>query len=493
MASSFGFNFSDTYSQLPKEFVKKAELYSFKNPQHQMFNSSLAHSLGLDEKAIKESNYIFANGNNLPHGSSSIAQAYCGHQFGHFVKLGDGRALLLGEHVTPDQKRYDIQLKGSGPTEFSRGGDGFAALGPMLREYLISESIHALGIPTTRSLSVITTGQPVFRETTLKGAILTRVAQSHIRVGTFQFANLNGKDHVRALAEYTIDRHFPDLKNQGDKFEALLLRVIDLQSQLIAQWMSVGFIHGVMNTDNMSICGETIDYGPCAFLNHYKQDTVFSSIDRNGRYAYGNQPMIAHWNLARFAESLLILFDEDIDIAKEKALSMLSLFKEKYMGYWLDIMAKKIGIEDSSKIDEKFIYNNTIQLCKKYKIKNVGIYYPINFELNIINIANKIKKQNYKVSLPVVGGKNKMSFRQWNDDEPLYINRFGILEPDSKNKIIKPNLILAPLLSFDKNKNRLGYGRGFYDRFLNSRSNTCSIITIGIAFSFQDIASHFQF
>ncbi len=377
MTSTFGFNFSDTYSKLPKEFVKKSDLYPFVNPQHQIFNSSLALQLGLDEKAIRESNYIFANGSNLPQGASAIAQAYCGHQFGHFVKLGDGRALLLGEHVTPDQKRYDIQLKGSGPTEFSRGGDGFAALGPMLREYLISESINALGIPTTRSLSVISTGQPVFRETTLKGAMLTRVAESHIRVGTFQYASINGKDHVRELAEYTIQRHFADLNNQEKKFEALLLRIIDLQSQLIAQWMSVGFIHGVMNTDNMSICGETIDYGPCAFMNHYKQDTVFSSIDRNGRYAYGNQPMIAHWNLTRFAESLLILFDEDIDIAKEKALSILSLFKEKYSHHWLNLMAKKIGIENSSRVDETFI-NEFLTLLEKHEADFTNSFRNLN-------------------------------------------------------------------------------------------------------------------
>ena len=430
MTSTFGFNFSDTYSQLPIEFVKKAELYSFKNPQHQIFNSSLALSLGLDEKAIKESNYIFANGNNLPHSSSSIAQAYCGHQFGHFVKLGDGRALLLGEHVTPNQKRYDIQLKGSGPTEFSRGGDGFAALGPMLRVYLISESIHALGIPTTRSLSVITTGQPVFRETTLKGAMLTRVAQSHIRVGTFQFASLNGKDHVHALAEYTIDRHFPDLKNQGEKFEELLLRVIDLQSQLIAQWMSIGFIHGVMNTDNMSICGETIDYGPCAFLNHFKQDTVFSSIDRNGRYAYGNQPIIAHWNLARFAESLLILFDEDIDIAKEKALSMLSLFKEKYMSYWVGLMAKKIGIENSSKIDEKFI-NDFLSLLEKHGADFTNSFRNLNnlnqLKDSLIHDDVFVQWNNQRINL--IGQENMNSSQKMMDSiNPCVIPRNHLVE-----------------------------------------------------------------
>lgn len=430
MTPTFGFNFSDTYSKLPKEFVQKAELYSFEKPQHQIFNTPLALTLGLDENAIKKSNYIFANRNNLPHGSSSIAQAYCGHQFGHFVKLGDGRALLLGEHVTPDQKRYDVQLKGSGPTNFSRGGDGFAALGPMLREYLISESIHALGIPTTRSLSVITTGQPVFREKTLLGAMLTRVAKSHIRVGTFQFASINGKDHVRALAEYTIDRHFPDLKNQEERFEGLLLRIIDLQSQLIAQWMSVGFIHGVMNTDNMSICGETIDYGPCAYMNHYKEDTVFSSIDRNGRYAYGNQPMIGHWNLVRFAESLLILFDEDIDIAKEKALNILTSFKEKYTFHWLNLMARKMGFENPSIIDDKFI-NDFLNLLEKHQADFTNSFRNLNnlsqLKDSLINDEVFIQWNNQRINL--IGEQNiNSSQKMMNSINPCVIPRNHLVE-----------------------------------------------------------------
>ena len=244
--------------------------------------------------------------------------------------LGDGRAVLLGEQITPDNRRYDIQLKGSGRTPFSRSGDGRAALGPMLREYIISEAMHGLGIPTTRSLAVVVTGEPVYRENILPGAILTRVASSHIRVGTFQYAaNWGGKDEVQNLADYTIQRHYPEVLDHDNQYLIFLQKVIERQALLISNWQLVGFIHGVMNTDNMTISGETIDYGPCAFMDQYDPATVFSSIDREGRYAYGKQPFIGAWNLARFAEALLPLLDENqekaIEIAEEKSLTFLTL------------------------------------------------------------------------------------------------------------------------------------------------------------------------
>ena len=261
---------------------------------------------------------LFA-GQHLPVGCQPIAQAYAGHQYGGFTMLGDGRAILLGEHRTPSGQLVDIQLKGAGQTQFSRGGDGRAALGPMLREYVISEAMAALGIPTTRSLAVVATGEPVYRTTVLKGAVLTRVAASHIRVGTFQYlAAWHDETSVRVLADYAIERHYPQVAEVPEKYLDFFRAVTDRQASLIAQWQLIGFIHGVMNTDNMAISGETIDYGPCAFMNAYDPNTVFSSIDHAGRYAYGNQPAIAQWNLARFAETLLPL----IDLNQEKAVAI---------------------------------------------------------------------------------------------------------------------------------------------------------------------------
>ena len=284
-------------------------------------------------------------GNQIPEGALPLAQAYAGHQFGHFTMLGDGRALLLGEQITPQGERVDIQLKGSGRTPYSRGGDGRAALGPMLREYIISEAMHALGIPTTRSLAVVTTGESVIRETELPGAILTRVAASHLRVGTFQYVSKWGTvEELRALADYTLKRHFPDVDADENRYLFLLQEVIKRQAALIAKWQLVGFIHGVMNTDNMAISGETIDYGPCAFMDAYDPATVFSSIDSQGRYAYGNQPHIAGWNLARFAETLLPLLHDNQEQAVKLAQDAISDFTELYHSNWLAGMRAKLGI-----------------------------------------------------------------------------------------------------------------------------------------------------
>ncbi len=341
----FGFCFDNSYSKLPQALFTRANPKQFKNPSLVIFNQQFAQTLGLDAHALKAADWAFFTGRAAPEGALPIAQAYAGHQFGGFNNLGDGRAILLGEHIAPNHKRIDIQLKGSGPTPYSRSGDGLAGLGPMLREYLMSEAMHALGVSTTRSLAVMLTGEVVYRAEPLIGAVLTRVAASHIRVGTFQYAAaIDDIGTLTALADYTINRHYPALDNRPQPYIGLLEAVIDTQAALIAKWMQFGFIHGVMNTDNMSIAGETIDYGPCAFLNTYSPKTVFSSIDKNGRYAFGNQPKMGEWNLTRFAESLLPLLAESQEDAIGIATECLNAYQTKYRAYWLSAMRKKIGL-----------------------------------------------------------------------------------------------------------------------------------------------------
>ncbi|MCL9797606.1 YdiU family protein, partial [Frankia sp. AgKG'84/4] len=332
-----GWNFDNSYARLPKSFFTSLNPTPVRSPKLIILNDSLAASLGLNAEALQsETGVAVLAGNQIPEGASPLAQAYAGHQFGHFNMLGDGRALLLGEQMTPLDERFDIQLKGPGRTPYSRGGDGRATLGPMLREYIISEAMHALGIPTTRSLAVVTTGEPVIRETALPGAILTRVAVSHLRVGTFQYAAKWGTvEELRILADYALKRHFPDIDTDENRYLPLLQEVIKRQAGLIAKWQLVGFIHGVMNTDNMTISGETIDYGPCAFMDEYDPATVFSSIDTGGRYAYGNQPNIGGWNLARFAEALLPLLHADQEQAVKLAQDAISEFPELYHHNWL--------------------------------------------------------------------------------------------------------------------------------------------------------------
>jgi len=348
-----GWNFDNSYARLPEVFYARLNPVPVRESKLVVFNKPLARSLGLNPEALQsdESAAVFA-GNKIPEGAEPIAQAYAGHQFGYFTMLGDGRAILLGEQVTPTDERFDVQFKGSGKTPFSRNGDGRAALGPMLREHIISEALHALGIPTTRSLAVVTTGEPVFRETPLQGAILTRTAASHIRVGTFQYAAAQGKpDALRTLADYTIHRHFPDLAAAENPCLALLQAVMERQASLVARWLLVGFIHGVMNTDNMALSGETIDYGPCAFMDTYDPNTVFSSIDQNGRYAYGRQPQIAQWNLARFAETLLPLIDEDQQQAVSLATEAVSGFPDIFRHFWLAGMRAKLGLSNQEADD----------------------------------------------------------------------------------------------------------------------------------------------
>ena len=357
MNVNINWNFDNSYSKLPESFKENIKPVKVKNPELIILNKSLASDLDLDFSNINkiELSTLFA-GNELPEDSNSIAQAYAGHQFGHFTMLGDGRAVLIGEHLSKNKERYDIQFKGSGKTAFSRNGDGRAALGPMLREYIISESMHYLNIPTTRSLAVVKTGENVIREAPLKGAILTRVASSHLRVGTFQYiAARNKKDELEILLDYVINRHFPKILSSKNKALELLKVVLEKQVDLVINWMRVGFIHGVMNTDNMSISGETIDYGPCAFMDSYDPKTVFSSIDRMGRYAYCNQPVITKWNLARFAESLIPLIDENQDKAVKAATEIINSFENKYEEKWLDMMRDKLGLAGKDEKD-KFLF-----------------------------------------------------------------------------------------------------------------------------------------
>lgn len=346
-----------TYANLPGIFYTRLSPVPVSKPKVVIFNQKLAEEMGLDLTHFNEQQKAgLLAGNLIPEGCTPFAQAYAGHQFGNFTMLGDGRAIILGEHLSSSGKRFDIQYKGSGRTPYSRGGDGRAALGPMLREYIISEAMHSLGIPTTRSLAVVSTGETVYREDELPGAILNRIASSHIRVGTFQFAALHqDKTISQSLLDYTIDRHFPESKDHENKALALLNQVMKLQADLITHWMRVGFIHGVMNTDNMALCGETIDYGPCAFMDSFDPSTVFSSIDHQRRYAYANQPVMAHWNLARLAESLLPLIHENRETAIELAEDSLKAFEKLYKSKWLAMMGNKLGLTQIEEKDEEMI------------------------------------------------------------------------------------------------------------------------------------------
>lgn len=348
----------NTYKEsLPDKFYKPQLPEKAPDPEMVLFNDRLATKLGLADVASDKGQMTqILAGNEVPPAGSPLSQAYAGHQFGNFTMLGDGRAVLLGEQQTKDQL-YDVQLKGSGRTPFSRGGDGRATYYSMLREYVISEAMYHLGIPTTESLAVVKTGLPVYREMPRDGAVLTRIASSHIRVGTFEYARFFGHEkHAEQLLDYVIDRHYPEIASAGpDKALAFIATVMDRQVDLVVDWMRVGFIHGVMNTDNMSVAGETIDYGPCAFMNAYHPDTVFSSIDTKGRYAYNNQPRIAHWNLSILANALLPLIDSDQEAAIAKATDLMDSFPEKFSEKSLYMMRKKLGIKHEEESDQPLI------------------------------------------------------------------------------------------------------------------------------------------
>ncbi|GAB6991043.1 protein adenylyltransferase SelO [Paenibacillus pini] len=363
-----GWNFDNSYALLPKPFFSILPPTPVQSPELMILNAPLAQELGLELSVLQsEDGVAMLAGNLIPEGAFPLAQAYAGHQFGHLNMLGDGRAVLLGEQITPTGERFDIQLKGSGVTPYSRSGDGRAALGPMLREYIISEAMYALGIPTTRSLAVVSTGEAVIRETRQMGGILTRVAASHLRVGTFQYASKLGTgENLQVLADYTLQRHFPEVALDENRYLSLLKEVVHRQAELIAEWQLVGFIHGVMNTDNMAISGETIDYGPCAFMDVFDPATVFSSIDTSGRYAYGNQPQIGAWNLSRFAEALLPLLHDDEAEAIKLAEDAIRGFAEQYYSHWLGGMREKLGIFGEHAEDESLI-KNLLSIMQKYR------------------------------------------------------------------------------------------------------------------------------
>ena len=407
--NKINWNFKNSYSKLSNTFKQKINPVPVRNPELVLYNNKLGSELNLDISNVNEEELSkLFSGNSLPDGSSSIAQAYAGHQFGHFTMLGDGRAVLIGEHLSNSNKRYDIQFKGSGKTAFSRNGDGRAALGPMLREYLISEAMNYLKIPTTRSLAVVKTGEDVIRETSLPGAILTRVASSHIRVGTFQYiAARENIDELNTLVDYTIDRHYPEIKNSKNQALDLLNLLIDKQCDLVVNWMRVGFVHGVMNTDNMTISGETIDYGPCAFLDTYDPKTVFSSIDQTGRYAYCNQPVITKWNLARFAECLVPLIDKNKDEAINLATEAINSFEKKYEKKWINMMREKLGLfglDDKDKFlildlltwmhEKKADYTNTFCHLMSLGPKKDKLYNDIDFLNWKKRWENRLSKNN---------------------------------------------------------------------------------------------------
>ena len=405
-------NIKNTYMEmLPSKFYSRIEISSVKKPELIIFNERLAKELGLDENEIevmkKEGSMIFS-GNRLMKNSIPIAQAYAGHQFGYFTMLGDGRTVLLGEQRGTDGHVYDIQLKGSGRTPYSRRGDGKAVLGPMLREYIISEAMSCLGIPTTRSLAVVKTGEPVYRETEKAGAVLTRTARSHIRVGTFEYASAFGSyEDLRKLTDYTIERHFPYMidaeRDTGKRYMMLIKKVINLQAGLIAKWNLAGFIHGVMNTDNMSISGETIDYGPCAFMDTYHPDTVFSSIDVQGRYSYGNQPYIGLWNLTVFAESLYPLFgyiynnktDKDIDSREEKEIIQHELLEYNmlYREFWLSGMRGKLGLSGEREGDEK-LFKGLLEIMKIYGADYTNTFKALT--INVFDMEDRVNGRLYR-------------------------------------------------------------------------------------------------
>ena len=447
---TIGWHFDNTYSKLSNTFKEDIKPTPVHDPELVILNKELAKDLNLDFSKIdnKDLAKLFS-GNSLPENANPIAQAYAGHQFGHFTMLGDGRAVLLGEHLVGQKDRFDIQFKGSGRTSFSRGGDGRAVLGPMLREYIISEAINALKIPTTRSLAVVKTGEKIVRENLLPGAILTRVASSHIRVGTFQYiAAKQNIDDLNILVDYTINRHYPEIGSSKNKALDLLNLVMERQCQLVVDWMRVGFIHGVMNTDNTAISGETIDYGPCAFMDHYSPKVVFSSIDKLGRYSFANQAPIIKWNLSRFAECLIPLIDKNEDTAIKIATEIIDNFEKIYEVKWLNMMRDKLGLFGENINDRELInnllswmennkadYTNTFCYLMNIRVSNSEIYNDKSFinwldvwkKRSLMNNGSKEKQINIMLNVnPSVIPRNhkvEEALTSANDDDLKVMNK----------------------------------------------------------------------
>ncbi|MBA5629843.1 protein adenylyltransferase SelO [Moheibacter lacus] len=433
MKSDSIFNFDNSYKKLSPKFFESVHPFPAPNPELLLLNQDLLKELDL-ENADKNELAQILSGNKLAVGSEPIAQAYAGHQFGHFTMLGDGRAILLGEHLTNSEKRLDIQLKGSGQTPFSRRGDGKATLKSMLREYLMSEAIHHLGIPTSRSLAVIKTGEKVYREMLQDGAVLTRIMRSHIRVGTFEFARyFGGIEYVDELMKYTTHRHFPELKEAKNQALALLEKVMELQMDLIINWTRVGFIHGVMNTDNASISDETFDYGPCAFLGKYIPETVFSSIDTHGRYAFGNQPNIIKWNLARFAETLIPLIDSDEKKAIEMATEKINEFDQKFTQKWYRMYASKLGFVEIKEGDEKLVdeFLGLMEIHQKdYTNSFTFLRMPEIFDENQFFLDEKFEAwiSKWKLRIQNQEGGKQAAFDLMQKTNPVFIPRNYFVE-----------------------------------------------------------------
>ena len=393
--SSFGFRWQSSYATLPPSFYTPHQATLAPNPRTIIVNHNLAHTLNLDfNNASDQTLAQLFSGSMTLEDTKPICQAYAGHQFGHLAVLGDGRAYLLGEHQLPNDKKVDVHLKGTGPTAYSRGGDGKASLGPMLREYIISEALHQLNIPTSRSLAVVTTGETIVRQVALPGAVLTRVSDSHIRIGTFEWASFyQTHDELKAIFDYTLERHYPHLVEHSTPALALLKTLSQRYSSLMVHWWRVGFIHGVMNTDNTTLSGESIDFGPCAFMDHYHPDTVFSSIDHQGRYAFGQQPLVAQWNLAKLAEALLPLIHENRQKAIELATPIIQQFNVQFKQQWLDMMRCKLGIVQPTAHDEQLIkkllmwmqqhhadYTNTFMHLTYQNLEDEPIYQHQSFK-----------------------------------------------------------------------------------------------------------------
>ena len=427
MNHSHGWRLENSYSGLSESFFTRINPTPVSEPKLLLFNADLAKSLGIDlpiddKKMLAQ---LFS-GNTLPEDVNPIAQAYAGHQFGHFSILGDGRAHLIGEQITPDDKRFDIQLKGSGPTPYSRSGDGRAALAPMLREYLISEAMYALNIATTRSLALVSTGESVIRSKLLDGAILTRVASSHLRVGTFEYANaIQGLDGLKQLADYAITRHYPELADQENPYLGLLNAVIERQAKLVAAWMHIGFIHGVMNTDNMTISGETIDYGPCAFMDIFSMEAVFSSIDSHGRYKFGSQAHAAHWNLVRLADSLLPLLHQDSEKAVKLAEAAIESYSASFNQAWIKGMRCKLGLF-GEEVDDFALAQNLLDWMQTSQVDYTRTFRDLTQEkIQENNIYNSSVFQKWYTQWRVRLTRNpkplNSSFRLMRDSNPVII------------------------------------------------------------------------